>query len=227
MLLSGFRHGPALWHYPRHFMNPSARNLLFSNAATLAAALLSDWNVGSLLWPYWIQSVIIGWYARRRMLSLQQFSTQGFTFNNRPVPEDNRGKRSTANFFALHYGFFHLVYLVFLWSQHRVASWTAALVLLACGASFVLSQRQTYDAQHAADLRGKPNLGTLMFTPYLRVVPMHLAIILGANSDGWLALWLFTGLKTASDLLLDRIDRRMAVVAADKIATTTSGSSAS
>ena len=56
-----------------------------------------------------------------------------------------------------------------------------------------------------------------MFTPYLRVVPMHLAIIVGAGSSGAWALWLFTGLKTASDLLLDRIDRHMAVRAADKV----------
>jgi hypothetical protein len=197
-------------------MSPSARNLILSNVATLAAALAFDWNVGWLLWSYWIQSVTIGWYARRRMLSLRQFSTEGFTSNGGRVPEDDSGKRSTANFFALHYGFFHLGYLVFLLARHRVGNVMDALVLVGCGASFMLSQRQTYATQHAADLRGKPNLGTLMFMPYLRVVPMHLAIILGAGSEGAWALWLFTGLKTASDLLLDLIDRRMAVRSADR-----------
>ena len=197
-------------------MSPSARNLLISNAATLAAALAFDWNVGWLLWPYWIQSVIIGWYARKRMLALHRFSTEGFTSNDKRVPEDESGKRSTANFFTLHYGFFHLGYLVFLVAGHAVAGWRDALVLAACGVSFVLSQQQTYAAQHAADVRGKPNLGALMFTPYLRVVPMHLAIIFGAGSTGDWALWLFTGLKTISDLVLDAIDRRMAVRAADK-----------
>ena len=182
----------------------------------LAAALAFDWNLGWLLWPYWIQSVIIGWYARRRMLALAQFSTEGFTSNGRRVPEDDTGKRSTANFFALHYGFFHLGYLLFLAKEHPVADLRAAAVLAACGVSFVLSQRETYRVQHAADLRGRPNLGALMATPYLRVVPMHLAIILGAGATGGTALWLFCGLKTASDLLLDRIDRRMAVKSADK-----------
>jgi hypothetical protein len=197
-------------------MNASVRNLLLSNAATLAAALAFDWNLGWLLWPYWIQSVIIGWYARRRMLALAQFSTEGFTSNGRRVPEDDTGKRSTANFFALHYGFFHLGYLLFLAKEHPVADLRAAAVLAACGVSFVLSQRETYRVQHAADLRGRPNLGALMATPYLRVVPMHLAIILGAGATGGTALWLFCGLKTASDLLLDRIDRRMAVKSADE-----------
>lgn len=198
-------------------MSPSTRNLLLANAGTVAAALVFRWDFGWLLWPYWIQSVIIGWYARRRMLALARFSTDGFTSNGRRVPEDDSGKRSTANFFALHYGFFHLGYLLFLAKEHPVADLRAAAVLAACGVSFLLSQRATYVVQHAADLRGRPNLGTLMFTPYLRVVPLHLAIILGASAKTHLALWLFCGLKTASDLLLDRVDRRMAVRSADKV----------
>jgi uncharacterized protein DUF6498 len=199
-------------------MNASSRNLLLSNAATLVAALALRWDVGWLLWPYWIQSVIIGWYARKRMLNLARFSTDGFTSNGAPVPETEQGKRSTANFFVLHYGLFHAGYCVFLVAQHAVGGLRDVLVLIACGVSFVLSQRETYAAQHAADLRGKPNLGALMFLPYLRVVPMHLAIILGGDASGAFALCLFTGLKTGSDLLLDHLDRRMAVRAADRSA---------
>lgn len=195
-------------------MSPSIRNLLLANAATLLAALVFDWEAGWLLWPYWIQSVVIGWYARQRMLALTRFSTAGFTSNGKPVPEDESGKRSTANFFALHYGFFHFGYLAFLLTQHQVGSVRDAAILLACGVSFVLSQRATYAAQHASDLKGVPNLGALMFTPYLRVVPMHLAILLGANSTGAWMLVVFTLLKTASDVLLDIVDRRIAERAA-------------
>ncbi|TKR30774.1 hypothetical protein FCE95_11795 [Luteimonas gilva] len=197
-------------------MNPSARNLLLSNAATLAAALFFRWDVGWLLWPYWIQSVIVGGYARKRMLQLADFSTEGFTSNDQPVPENEAGKRSTALFFTLHYGFFHLAYLIFLCAEHPVGQLRDALILLACGVSFALSQRQTYAVQHAADLRGRPNLGALMFTPYLRVVPMHLAIIVGSVFGGSGSVLFFAALKTASDLLLDGIDRRMAEKSADK-----------
>jgi hypothetical protein len=199
-------------------MSPSARHLLLSNAGTLIAALLLHWDFGWMLWPYWMQSVIIGFYARKRMLALDKFSVEGFTSNGRRVPEDESGKRSTANFFVLHYGIFHLAYFGFLAGMHPVKSPTDILVLFACGVSFALAQRQTYAAQHAADLRGKPNLGALMFTPYLRVVPMHLAIIFGtAMGGGAWAIWFFSALKTASDLLLDLIDRKMAVRSAEKI----------
>jgi len=199
-------------------MNASSRNLLLSNAATLGAAFVLHWDLGWLLWPYWIQSVIVGWYARRRMLALDRFSTEGFTSSGRRVAEDDSGKRSTATFFALHYGCFHLAYLAFLCKVHPVADLRSAAVLMACGVSFALSQRETYAVQHAADLRGRPNLGALMFTPYLRVVPMHLAILVGGNAAGSVALWVFSGLKTVSDLLLDRIDRHMAIRSADRVA---------
>jgi hypothetical protein len=67
----------------------------------------------------------------------------------------------------------------------------------------------------AADLRGDPDLGALMFTPYLRVLPMHLGIIFvaGAGDGTWLRVRftvLFTVPNTASNLALDAIDRRWA-----------------
>ena len=199
-------------------MSPSTRSLLLANVATLAAALVFQWPAGWLLWPYWIQSVVIGWYARKRMLGLYRFSTDGFTSNDEPVPENEKGKRSTANFFTLHYGFFHLAYLIFLGAEHPLVAGWDLVVLAACAASFVLSQRQTYAVQHDADLRGRPNLGTLMFTPYLRVLPMHLSILIGAALGGGTGLLvLFTVLKTASDVGMDAIDRRMAEKHADKV----------
>ena len=189
----------------------SARTLILANGATLVAALIFQWAPAWLLWPYWIQSIIIGWYARKRMLALAQFSTEGFRSNKQRVPENEAGKRLTANFFTIHYGFFHLGYLVFLLGEHRVPGLWNMLVLIACGVSFVLSQRATYAAQHASDLRGKPNLGRLMFTPYLRVLPMHLGIIFGSGLGGGTGLLvLFTGLKTLSDIGLDALDRNLA-----------------
>lgn len=192
-------------------MSPSARNLILANAATLALAVAFEWDVGWLMWPYWIQSAIIGFYAWRRMMSLRDFTTEGLKSNGRPVPETEAGKRSTAIFFLIHYGIFHLVYLGFLLAEHTVTVPLEIIALLGCGLSFVLSQRQTYAAQHAADLQGRPNLGSLMFLPYLRVLPMHLGIIFtGSMGGGVGVLTFFVLLKTLSDLGLDYADRRMA-----------------
>lgn len=201
-------------------MRSSAPALVTANLVTLVVALWFDWSPGMLMWPYWIQSVVIGYYARKRMLNLHAFSTEGFTSGGKRVPEDDEGKRSSAGFFAFHYGFFHVGYLVFLTAEHALDGLQEVLLMLACGLSFVLSQRQTYAAQHASDVRGKPNLGTLMFLPYLRIVPMHLGILLGAGAGGGAgALVMFTLLKTGSDVLLDHIDRRIAAKSAPAGAT--------
>ncbi len=209
--------------YPER-VRPSTRALLASNALTLILALAFDWETGWLVWPYWIQSVIIGWYARKRMLALHDFTTEGFTSGNRRVSEDEAGKRSTARFFSLHYGFFHAGYFVFLCAQHAVENPRDLALLVLCGLSFAYSQRQTCAVQQAADRMGKPSLGALMFLPYLRVIPMHLIILTSAalGSGVLVTLW-FTALKTASDLAMDYADRRMAESAAERIAARRAG----
>lgn len=193
-------------------MSPSARNLILANAATLGLALGAGWDIGWLMWPYWIQSVVIGYYAWRRMMLLRDFSTAGLTANKRPVPETEEAKRSTATFFLIHYGLFHAGYLAYLLTRHGATTPVEVLVLAACGLSFVFSQRQTWAAQHAADLRGRPNLGTLMFLPYLRVMPMHIGILFAGIPDSSAMMMAgFVVLKTLGDLGLDYADRRMAV----------------
>ena len=107
--------------------------LLVSNALTLVTALILKWPLAFVLWPYWIQSIIIGWYARKRMLALKNFSTEGFTSNDQPVPENEKGKRSTASFFVLHYGFFHFGYWFFYWTWQNLIRSRMDSVLLFAG----------------------------------------------------------------------------------------------
>jgi hypothetical protein len=68
--------------------------LLLANGVTILLAIAQDWNLSTLLWIYWCQSVTIGVLNFVRMLEL--------------------GEPKPAIFFLLHYGFFHLGYLVFL-----------------------------------------------------------------------------------------------------------------
>ncbi|HEV7716935.1 MAG TPA: DUF6498-containing protein [Steroidobacteraceae bacterium] len=189
----------------------STRLLIVSNAITVVAALVLHWPIETLMWPYWIQSVIIGWYSRRRMLALHQFSTEGFTSNGQPVPETPRALRSTANFFAIHYGFFHLGYLVFLW-QHidKLSRWDW-LAFAGLSVSFVMSHGASFRQNLAADVRGRPNLGALLFLPYLRILPMHLTLIFGRaiGGDGAGALLLFGVLKTLADVGMHYADHKM------------------
>jgi Family of unknown function (DUF6498) len=183
--------------------------LVFSNALTLGFALWQDWSLGMLLWPYWLQSLLIGGFAVRRILALQSFSTEGFRFGNQRVSEDSSGQRKTAAFFAVHFGFFHFVYFIFLVGMAPLSMPGDLLTVAACALAFGLAQRQTFRQQLAADARGRPNLGLLMFLPYLRIVPMHLTITLGMGLGPLLPLFVFIPLKALADIGLDLADRRL------------------
>jgi hypothetical protein len=208
------------------------RGIVVSNAITLALALWQQWTLLQLMWPFWMQSVIIGYYARRRMLALEEFSTDGLRMNKRPVPDTPAAKRKVANFFVLHYGGFHAAYLVFLFvfsttadpagfvavtdessgavSQVFVGHTTVLdlVAYVALAVSFWLSHRASHHEHVAADLGGRPNLGTLMFMPYARVIPMHLTIIFGTQLEGG-AVWLFVLLKTGADVVMHKVEHRV------------------
>jgi Family of unknown function (DUF6498) len=189
----------------------AALGIVAANGLTLAMAVAFEWPLGSLLWPYWLQSLVIGFFARQRILALQRFSTEGFRINDRAVLPTPETRRSTANFFALHYGFFHVVYIVFLLALAlpRAADlpwFTVALV------GFVLSHQRSFRENVAQDLAGTPNIGTLMFLPYARIVPMHLVIVAGAlwvARAAPLAVAAFVVVKTIADLAMHAVEHRV------------------
>lgn len=183
--------------------------LVASNAVVVVIALWQRWPIGLLLWPYWVQSVIIGYFSYRRIRGLTHFSTEGFTINRRAVEPNEATKRSTANFFALHYGFFHLGYGVFLLKNPLpLQEW---LWVVVAAVTFAINHRQSFNRFQEADRQGRPNIGTLMFLPYLRVVPMHLMIIIGVGlfGGGALAVLLFGALKTAADAAMHVAEHRL------------------
>ena len=202
---------PAPPAWPREhplFAGGAASGILFANGVTLAGAIFQHWPALPVLAVYWGQSVAIGVINVIRILSLREFSTAGFTSNGHPVPETRAGQVSTAKFFAFHYGFFHLAYALFLFRGHpgQLSGWMPVSIL-ANVAIFGATHAWPLVASGGQDYRGKPNLGVLMFYPYLRILPMHLAIILGSMFAG--ALPLFIVLKTGADFGMHAVEHKL------------------
>lgn len=189
----------------------STRLLLVSNALTLVAAIVLDWRIQTLLWPYWIQSVIIGWYSRKRMLALTNFTTEGLTSNGKTVEATRAGARSAANFFALHYGFFHFVYFMFLAQGASQLTLWDYVAFAGLALSFAVNHGVSYRQNIEADVRGRPNLGVLLFLPYLRVIPMHITILVGGAVAGQATatILLFVVMKTTADVLMHKAEHAM------------------
>jgi hypothetical protein len=84
----------------------AVRSLLASNLLTLALAVWQRWPLVVLLWPYWVQSIVIGWYARKRILAARDYRI------GTPISIDRRQMRREE------------------WPQRRLASFSARMLML-------------------------------------------------------------------------------------------------
>ena len=172
-------------------------SLLLANGITIVLALLQHWAVGTVLAVYWFQSVTIGLFTVVRLLGVSA---------GRDGRERFKGI-ALAGFFALHYGLFHLVYLVFIVAF--VLSGTYGIadpvgIALGCALFFVnhLVSFLWYRPREEASPEA------IFAEPYARIVPMQLTIIFGAFLTAMvpgalgaeLVLLLFLLLKTVADV---------------------------
>lgn len=193
----------------KSMFSDSSTVLLFgSNLLTIVLAVSQNWGASTIVWTYWIQSVVIGIFNAARIFSLKKFSTEGLTSGGRRVPETDEGKRSIGIFFILHYGIFHFVYALFLIQSFKNVNW---LYLIIGGFIFFMNHQYSYLHNKHEDEAKVPNLGTVMFWPYFRIIPMHLTLgyFVTAKSSG--ALVAFLLLKTAVDIAMHVIEHRKRV----------------
>ena len=194
------------------FYDPSLWFLVLSNVLTIFFAIIGNWNLSTVLWVYWFQSIIIGFFNFVRILSLKEFSTVGFTINDQQVEPTQTTKIFTAFFFLFHYGFFHFVYFIFLTADSFVNSYGSGLnfselkfVLLAA-LVFFINHLFSYIYNKPKDTV-KQNIGSLMFYPYYRIIPMHIILIFGIFLVG--ALPIFLVLKTITDTFMHSYEHKV------------------
>ena len=193
----------------RWLLDPSLWVLLAANGVTIYFALKEGWNIGTLLWIYWIQSVMIGVFHFIRILRLERFSTEGIKGDADMVGSHIWLKSFYAVFFAMHYGMFHFVYLIFLivgvftpvfgssapeWTQ---VGWVSLLFFVNHLFSFLFNQSRDAHEQ---------NVGQVMMYPYARIIPMHLTIIFGGFIN---ALPFFLILKAGADAVMHILEHAL------------------
>jgi len=182
--------------------------LIAANLAALAVAYGTGMGLRNLMLIYWIQSVIIGLCTVARIVSLASFSTDNFRMNGQPVEASAATKRRVAFFFVVHYGIFHAVYLVFVaFGPQRGGELGSPLGYVVCALVFAANHGYSLLHNLRRDAQGRPNIGTLMFLPYARILPMHLTILAGgALFGGAFAFFLFGILKTLADVVMHAIE---------------------
>lgn len=197
------------------FRKVSTWSLIISNLSIILFAIIDGIGILEILWIYWIQSVIIGIFNFLKMITLKDFSTEGLKQGSKPVPETTASKFSTSIFFLFHYGFFHFIYAIFLSSAlpefFGSGSRNGSSNYIVYSAVIFFINYTIEFIYYLKEREPRPNLGNMMFSPYGRIIPMHLTIIFGGfvgmggsllSLDGGLALIIFfTLLKTIIDVI--------------------------
>jgi len=187
--------------------------LLLANLATVFFATKENWNLLTLLWIYWFQSITIGFFNFIRILQLKEFSTEGFKINDKPVQPTQSTKIFTAFFFLFHYGLFHFGYMTFLLigiltkAYGNLPNFADLIYVFLTSLLFFINHLFSYVYNRPKDTK-KQNIGVLMFYPYARIIPMHITISLAAFL-GFGALPLFLLLKTFADCIMHIVEHNL------------------
>jgi len=165
-------------------------------------ALREGWNVTFLLWIYWSQSIIIGLFNFIRILQLKEFSTKGVKLFGKFADPTIQTKIRSAIIFLLYYGLFCLFssmairdYAPGTISSHELTFIYSASLLFFLNHLFSYIYNRPRDAQ-------KQNIGTLVFFPFVRIIPMYLIFVFAPIFSLGVALPLFLLLKTFADALM-------------------------
>lgn len=197
-------------------MDASTWMLLLTNMLTIVLALYEKWDIGSVMWIYWIQSVIIGVFQFIKILDQQKFLMTNVQIDNQPALPTVASKYFIAIFFAFHYGFFHFGYLTFLvmfFGGVKLPLVTISSLMLLFAGNHLYS----FLANRARDRQREQSLGAMMFKPYARIIPMHLTILFGGflleNAGSLvanqLALIIFLVIKTGADLIMHQSEHQL------------------
>lgn len=158
------------------FTDPAFYALVFLNIYFIYEYKDDPKKYNTIIWIFWCQSVLIGIFNFLDLLTTKSVDAKNFTMNDQPVdPVKSRGCYSF--FFLFHYELFHVVYLIFLVVE--LGATTIDVSFLKYGLVAITVNMIIDFVRHKQQYKDHPpNLGTMFFLPYLRIIPMHLMILM-------------------------------------------------
>jgi hypothetical protein len=200
-------------------------SLIVANLVTIVLAILGNWDLATVMFIYWTQSIVIGVFAVISILGADTEALRGDL--QKPIDERGGTEQVTqkfarfylfimAGFFTLHYGLFHVGYFFFIVdsSLFGTVNFADPHIWLASGLFFA-NHLYSYTTYRHAGPKDYRFVNENFFSPYGRIIPMHLTIIFGSIVIFALqilgltttlpVLVLFLLLKTFSDINAHRI----------------------
>lgn len=184
--------------YQKIIRDPAFWTLAFLNLLFIYEYTGDPDQYTTIIWLYWCQSVLLGIFNFFDMATLKNADVSNMTINGRPATA-RQAKGCLPFFFLVHYGIFHFVYLIFLTIDFKLSNVNFSILKWAI-LGLLLNQLIHFVQNKTKYSHIPRKIGSMFFTPYLRIVPMHLTILL-PKFIGWTPVLTFIILKTIFDLL--------------------------
>jgi hypothetical protein len=170
--------------------NPTLLSLLTANLITIVLAVLENWDLATILFIYWAQSVIIGIFTFITLLTADTSALAAdmgkaqAAAGGSPVAGERYVwfyKAILAGFFALHYGLFHWGYYSFIVESGMFGplDFASAGIWASCGI-FLANHLYSFLYHRNREPQGAMFFTRVFFEPYNRIIPMHMTIIFGS-----------------------------------------------
>jgi len=208
----------------------STQSLIAVNLINILMAIIFKWSIYDVMLVYWFQSVSIGIFTFYKLYNYPMEKIKKgmngdktLEVNDLAVTNPKAAKIIIAGFFAMHYGLFHLVYIIFIvgfaysegFPLNLVGGLVGALLFFANHFySYLiykdkdnnLTETDFGNTQSSAEL----SIADIFSKPYTRIIPIHLTImaggiishiITGGPFQNIFILLIFMGLKTFMDVI--------------------------
>ena len=186
--------------WKRVLIDPSFWILLIANSLLVYKYEKSPAIFTTLIWLYWSQNVMYGFFNFMDMLTVKNVDTTGYTVKDNDTSTKRKLADASAWVFFFHYGFFHLVYCIFLLTMKKSGpfDWEFFKNYLAV---FFIFQVINFIQHKIANRTQAANIGRMFAIPYLRVIPMHMCILIPAFLN-FSSLTVFLVLKVLADVIM-------------------------
>ncbi len=163
--------------------DPSAMLLVFSNILFIVLALIQNISLSEVLWVYWFQSIIIGFFTILKILMYPKVSNlNSFRASVKVLGKEVTNNEKPASrldlvlAFCYCYGVAHLIFAVFLGFGLLEQNLE---VIFAGSAIFFVTHLISFVLNWSSDSSKNWNGFDLIISPFGRTIPMQLTIVIG------------------------------------------------
>jgi hypothetical protein len=156
----------------------------------------------TLVWLYWSQSMLLGVFTILDLLTIKNAKPVTLTINKafNSMRDDKKSKYSSVRFFFIIYGALHLFYSAFLLTMnkdHAPIRWEFFKYFFY---AFLVGQVINFIQNKIQQRKQETDTAPIMFSPFIRVLPVHLIIIFSGFFPGR-AMIAFLILKSVADVV--------------------------